>query len=60
MREMRRIHSLAAEVFGYSYDHDQDHLEVGNTRFNRYVPDDIRTFERAEIDSQFTPRSNAP
>ncbi len=32
----------------------------GGARFNRYVPDDIRTFERAEIDSQFPPRSNAP
>ncbi len=52
MREMRRIHPLAAEVFAYSYDHYQDHLEIGNARFTRYMPDDIC--------SQFPPRSDAP
>ena len=48
MSPMRRKHLLAAEVYGYSYDHYQDHLEARNVRFTRMMPDDIDIFERAE------------
>ncbi len=51
MREMKRVHYIAAEVFGYSYDNYQDHLEGGNACFTRYMPDDISTLERAAGES---------
>ncbi len=43
---------LAAEVFGYSYDHYADHLGdlpgMGHVRFERYMPHDVNALERAE------------
>lgn len=37
---------LAAEIFGYSYDHYEDHL--GNLRFDELMPRQVDTLERAE------------
>lgn len=49
---MKRIHFLAAEVFGYSYYNYDQHLGerpgMGNLRFEKYMPADVRVLERAE------------
>ena len=42
--KMTAIQLLAAETFAYSYAKYADHLGV-NPRFDRYMPDDIRTIE---------------
>ena len=39
---------LAAEWFKYSYDHYADHVEIGNARFTRYMPDDVNKLLKAE------------
>ena len=44
---MNRYHLLAAEIYGYSYDNYQDHLGIGNVRFDKLMPDDARNLERA-------------
>ena len=46
---MNRAHLLAAEVFKYSYANYQDHLGV-NIRFDRLMPRDVATLERAQRD----------
>jgi DNA-binding MarR family transcriptional regulator len=43
---MNRIQLLAAETFHYSYDNYDDHLGV-NQRFDRLMPDDVKTLEKA-------------
>jgi hypothetical protein len=43
---MNRIQLLAAETFHYSYDNYHDHLGV-NVRFDRLMPDAVRTLEKA-------------
>ena len=48
MRRLTRKERLAAEVFGYSYAHYQDHLDDGNIRFEELMPDDVDTLEKAE------------
>jgi hypothetical protein len=48
---MNRYHLLAAEIFGYSYANYQDHLGIGNIRYERLMPDDARTLERAVAES---------
>lgn len=45
--EMTRKHLLASEVFGYSYEHYDDHLGI-NPRFDRYMPREIDTLEQAD------------
>ncbi len=44
---MNRRQLLAAETFHYSYAHYADHLGV-NIRFDKWMPDDVDTLERAE------------
>jgi len=39
---------MAAEIFGYSYAHYEDHLSTGNVRFNKLMPKDVNIMERAE------------
>lgn len=52
MRGLSRRHLLAAELYGYSYDHYADHLGdgpgMGNVRFEKYMPHDVDALERAE------------
>lgn len=45
---MNRYHFLAAETFHYSYANYENHLGIGNIRFDRLMPDDVRVLERAE------------
>jgi hypothetical protein len=50
MREgqlVNRYQLLAAEIFGYSYANYQDHLGIGNIRYDKLMPDDARKLERA-------------
>ncbi|HID86529.1 MAG TPA: hypothetical protein EYP55_04015 [Anaerolineae bacterium] len=44
---MNRKQLLAAETFHYSYAHYADHLG-GNIRFDKWMPRDVDTLERAE------------
>jgi len=48
MKRLTRKQMLAAEVFGYSYEHYADHLGIGHERFEKLMPDDIEMLERAE------------
>jgi hypothetical protein len=43
---MNRIQFLAAETYHYSYDNYHDHLGV-NARFDRLMPNDVKTLEKA-------------
>lgn len=45
---MDRYQLLAAEIFGYSYANYDDHLGIGNIRYDRMMPDDARILERSE------------
>ena len=36
---LSRAQFLAAEIFGYSYANYQDHLGIGNTRYERLMPE---------------------
>ena len=45
---MTREQLLAAETFHYSYANYDDHLGIGNVRFDKLMPDDVDTLERAE------------
>jgi hypothetical protein len=45
---MNRKQLLAAETFGHSYAHYADHLGGGHLRFEKLMPDDVDTLERAE------------
>ncbi len=44
---MNRYQLLAAEIYGYSYDNYQDHLGIGNLRYEKLMPEAARTLERA-------------
>jgi hypothetical protein len=39
---------LAAETFSYSYANYEDHLGIGNVRFDKLMPDDVDSLEQAE------------
>ena len=39
---------LAAELFSYSLDNYADHVEVGNERFTKLMPADVKTLLTAE------------
>jgi hypothetical protein len=39
---------LAAETFSYSYANYDDHLGIGNVRFDTLMPDNVDTLEQAE------------
>jgi hypothetical protein len=45
---MNRKQLLAAETFAYSYANYAGHLGIGNIRFDKLMPDDVDTLERAE------------
>jgi hypothetical protein len=45
---MNRYHLLAAEIYGYSFANYQDHLGIGNVRFEKLMPATARTLERAQ------------
>ncbi len=45
---MNRKQLLAAETFGYSYANYANHLGIGNIRFEKLMPDDVDTLQRAE------------
>ena len=45
---MNRRQLLAAETFHYSYANYANHLGIGNIRFDKLMPDDVDTLERAE------------
>jgi hypothetical protein len=53
---MDRIHLLAAEIFGYSYANYEDHLGIGNVRFEKLMPNDARILERAAAEGWSTER----
>jgi hypothetical protein len=38
---------LAAGIFGYSFANYQNHLGIGNVRYERLMPETVRTIERA-------------
>jgi hypothetical protein len=44
---MDRYHLLAAELYGYSYANYEDHLGIGNARYDKLMPHTARTLERA-------------
>jgi len=44
---MDREKLLAAELFAYSYQNYEDHLGIGNPRFEEMMPVEARTIERA-------------
>lgn len=46
--QMKRIHLLAAELYSYSYDNYENHLGIGNVRFDRLMPEDAKLLEQAE------------
>lgn len=43
---MKRYDYLAAELFGYSYQHYQEKLEIRHPRFSKYLPNVVRTLEK--------------
>lgn len=44
---MDREKLLAAEIFGYSFANYKDHLGIGNVRYERLMPEMVRTLEKA-------------
>lgn len=46
-RKLNRDQLLAAEIYSYSYDNYENHLGIGNLRFEKYMPDGARTLEQA-------------
>jgi hypothetical protein len=47
MRKMTRDQLLAAEIFSYSFDNYANHLGIGHPRYEQYMPQMARDFERA-------------
>ncbi len=47
MANMERKHFLAAEIYGYSYDNYDGHLEAQNARFTQLMPADVETLRTA-------------
>lgn len=43
---MTRYQLLAAEIFGYSYANYQDHLGIGNIRYDRLMPEEAKKLGR--------------
>lgn len=44
---MTREQLLAAEIYGYSFANYQDHLGIGNVRYEQLMPEAARTLEQA-------------
>ena len=47
-RWLSRKKMLAAEIYGYSYANYEDHLGIGNIRFENLMPDDVDILDKAE------------
>jgi predicted transcriptional regulator len=47
MIKLDRIKLLASELFSYSYDNYADHVEGGNERFTKLMPNDVRVLIKA-------------
>ena len=47
-RWLTRKKMMAAEIYGYSYANYEDHLGIGNIRYEKLMPDDVDTLEMAE------------
>jgi hypothetical protein len=45
---VNRLQLLAAEVFGYSFANYEEHLGIGNVRYERLMPETAQTLETAE------------
>jgi hypothetical protein len=45
---VNRTQLLAAEIFGYSFANYEDHLGIGNVRYERLMPEAAETLETAE------------
>jgi hypothetical protein len=46
--KVNRAQLLAAEIFGYSFANYEDHLGIGNVRYERLMPEAAETLETAE------------
>lgn len=44
---MKRYDYIAAEMFGYSYSHYQDKIDIGNRRFYRIMPNEVKLLEKS-------------
>ena len=44
---MTREQLLAAEIYGYSFANYDDHLGIGNVRYEQLMPEAVRTLEQA-------------
>jgi hypothetical protein len=53
---MDRYQLLAAEIYGYSYANYEDHLGIGNVRYDKLMPETARTLERAAAEGWPTER----
>lgn len=53
---MDREQLLAAEIFGYSFANYEDHLGIGNVRYERLMPETARTLEKAATENWATSR----
>jgi hypothetical protein len=53
---MNRYQLLAAEIYGYSYANYEDHLGIGNIRYDKLMPDAARTLVRAAKEGWSTKR----
>jgi len=53
---MTREQLLAAEIFGYSFANYQDHLGIGNVRYEKLMPETGRTLEKAANENWSTSR----
>jgi len=47
---------LAAEIYGYSFANYQDHLGIGNVRYEQLMPEAVRTLEQAAKENWPTSR----
>lgn len=52
---MDREKLLAAEIFGYSFANYKDHLGIGNVRYERLMPEIVRTLEKADRENWAIP-----
>ena len=48
---LTRAQLIAAEVFGYSFDNYEDHLGIGNPRYERLMPESAMVLEQAVSES---------
>lgn len=48
---LTRAQLIAAEVFGYSFHHYEDHLGIGNLRYEQLMPESAMVLEQAVRES---------